>query len=83
MKKIRMVLSVLGIVLAGASAMATKVVMQNPVYEWIESEESCEPVFIDCDVTGTQACQLTSGGPVYRENTDIENQCGKALKRTP
>ncbi|MEQ1586216.1 MAG: DUF6520 family protein [Cyclobacteriaceae bacterium] len=83
MKKIRIVMSVLALVIAGVGATASQLLMQNPVYEWIESEETCQSVPVNCELTGTQACQFVANGPVYRENDDIENQCGRTLRRTP
>jgi len=87
MKTVRIYLSIMALVFAIGGAIASSHLAPNTVaYEFIDNPDpmpdQCVSNTINCQTTATsQACKVTTNGPVLRETSNTSTSCGTELWR--
>jgi hypothetical protein len=87
MKTIRITLSALAIVISIGGAIASSMMAQTTVYEWIDypgtEEDMCFPRTLTCGPSLPFLCQITGGsGAILRNSSVITTSCGFELRRS-
>jgi hypothetical protein len=85
MKKIRIFLSIVAVVFAFGGAVASRLIDQNPVYQFIDNpgteNDRCDVVSLECQTSSTMyPCRTIVGGPILRQSSITS--CGNDLWRT-
>jgi hypothetical protein len=86
MKTIRIILSALAIVVSIGGAIASSMMTQDTVYQWIDEpgteDDLCFPRTLTCGPSLPFPCTITGSNPILRNSSVIMTSCGYELRRT-
>jgi hypothetical protein len=85
MKTIRITLSALAIVISIGGAIASSMMAQTTVYEWIDypgtEEDMCLARTLTCGVNWQLPCTISGSYPILRNSSVIMTSCGAELTK--